>query len=409
MDRRNFMLGTTATTAMAGLAPVLVSLANAGAAQAAGSGDASAAALAELATTLGEIETGFIESGRNMETRDQRAAGRYLVANALLHGFQFWFDSDPERPVFHRWLSPNKKLLGDNPDAVYYGAVTNPSRSYRIRGNVKGAVYTSFTVEAGAHDGKLSRKVISTLNDKEFEVASDGSYEVIASPDPQPRNWLRLGPDAGSITTRHYFEWKRSAAADPTLHVPIWIEPLVDPGPAPIMDDAAVAAGIRRVINFVRGLTIDFPTPQADRMPGWVSRVPNQFTGSKPGESNESIGYAAKDNVYRQTLYKLDPNQALVMRGRFPRCRFANVVLWNHHLQTPPYRYRRVSLNRRQIQYEKDDSFVIVVAHRDPGVPNWIDTAGAPSGQIFWRFLLPESEIASIQTEVVSVDSLASL
>ena len=95
------------------------------------------------------------------------------------------------------------------------------------------------------------------------------------------------------------------------------------------------------------------------------------------------------------------------MRGRFPRCRFANVVIWNHRLQTPPYRYRQVSLNRNQIQYEADGSYRIVVAHRDPGVPNWIDAAGLPTGMIFWRFLLPQEPTLPVEAEVVDVGSLS--
>jgi len=369
--------------------------------------DASASAYADLAATLGEIEAGYIGAATGEHSPDERAARRYLVANALQHGFQFWFDSDPKRPVFHRWLSPTKKLLGDNPDAVYYGAVTDPEGTYRIRGNVYGAVYTSFTVEGGAHDGKLSQGLISTLNDGEFDVAADGSYEIIASPEPQPRNWLRLGPGAGSITTRHYWEVERSVAADPTLHVPIWIEPIENPGPAAPMDDAAIAAGIRRVINFVRGVTIDFPDIPPEVMPKWVSQEVNHFSGGDTVNTNTGIGYSAKDIDYRQTIYELELDQALVMRGRFPRCRFGNVVLWNHRLQTPPYRYRKVSLNRRQVRYEEDGSFKIVVAHRDPGVPNWIDPAGLRTGMIFWRFLLPQEEVPPIETEVVDVGTLA--
>ena len=187
--------------------------------------DLAAAAYQRLAETLKAIDAEYISSSRGMETAAERAAGRYLVANALQHGFQCWFDVDPKRPVFHRWLSPTKKLLGDNPDAVYYGAVADPSGTYRIRGNVHGACYTSFAVEAGAQDGNLSSGVVSTLNDNEFEVSADGSYEIIASPDPQPRNWLRLEPGAGTITTRHYWEWDRSVAADPTFHVPMWMLP----------------------------------------------------------------------------------------------------------------------------------------------------------------------------------------
>jgi len=77
-------------------------------------------------------------------------------------------------------------------------------------------------------------------------------------------------------------------------------------------------------------------------MPSWVSNEINQFDNSAYDESNLEIGYAAVDNAYLQTRYELGPDQALIMRGRFPRCRFANVVIWNHRLQTPPYRHRRV-------------------------------------------------------------------
>ena len=366
-----------------------------------------AQAYAELAETLREIEAGYIRSERGMNLPSERAAGRYLVANALQHGFQFWFESDPARPMFQRWLGVKKKLLGDNPDAVYYGAVVDPAGSYRIHGNVHGACYTSFAVETGAMEGHLSKGVVATLNDTEFDVAADGSYELIASAEPQPRNWLRLEPGAGSITTRHYWEWERSVAADPTFHVPLWIEPVEDPGPAPPMDDAAIAAGIQRVINFVRGATIDFPDLPPEVMPAWVSNELNRFDNSAYDESNAEIGFAAVDNAYLQARYELGPDQALIMRGRFPRCRFANVVLWNHRLQTPPYRYRNVSLNRRQTKLEPDGSFRMVIAHRDPGVPNWIDAAGLPTGMIFWRFLLPEENTPPIETELVDVASLA--
>jgi hypothetical protein len=368
--------------------------------------DEAAAAYAELAATIAEIDAKYVSTERGMKTPEERAASRYLVANALQHAFQCWFEADPKRPVFQRWLGPTKKLLGDNPDAIYYGAIVDPAGGYRIRGNVHGACYTSFAVEAGARDGNLSKGVIATLNDDQFEVAADGSYEIVASAERRAKNWLPLPAEAGAITTRHYWEWTRSPAADPTFHVPLWIEPLEDPGPEPSMDDAAIAAGIRRVIRFVRGATIDFPDLPPEVMPAWVSKVVNRFDNSFYAEGNAAIGYAAVDNAYLQTRYELGPEQALVMRGRFPRCRFANVVLWNHRLQTPPYRYRRVSLNRRQTRCEADGGFRMVVAHRDPGVPNWIDTAGLPTGMIFWRFLLPEEPIPPIEAEVVEVGAL---
>ena len=48
----------------------------------------------------------------------------------------------------------------------------------------------------------------------------------------------------------------------------------------------------------------------------------------------------------------------------------------------------------------------MVLAHRDPGVPNWLDTEGRPFGMVYWRFLLPEGEIETPRAEVVELASL---
>ena len=59
-----------------------------------------------------------------------------------------------------------------------------------------------------------------------------------------------------------------------------------------------------------------------------------------------------------------------------------------------------------QTVHEPDGTFRMVLAHRDPGVPNWLDTRGLPHGTMFWRFLLPEEPLHDLDTEVVQLDSL---
>ena len=67
----------------------------------------------------------------------------------------------------------------------------------------------------------------------------------------------------------------------------------------------------------------------------------------------------------------------------------------------------RVSLNRAQTTVDDDGTFTVVVAHRDPGVPNWLDTEGRPFGLVFWRFFLPEGPIDVPQARVVPVAEVA--
>jgi len=137
-----------------------------------------------------------------------------------------------------------------------------------------------------------------------------------------------------------------------------------------------------------------------------VSSVPNEFTNPPPDDGNLGIGYAATDNIYRSARWWLGPADALEIRGRFPRCRFANIVLFNNHMQTLPYDRRQVSLNRVQTVCEDDGSFRMILAHRDPGVPNWLDTGGIGHGTMFWRYLLATEDVPELTTRVMRFEDL---
>lgn len=138
-------------------------------------------------------------------------------------------------------------------------------------------------------------------------------------------------------------------------------------------------------------------------LPPFVSVVPNQFPKPvKPGD----FGLAAFDAAYSMAPFLIGPDDALVVRGRWPTCRCANVSLWNRHQQTLDYANRSVSLNRVQTQAEADGFFTLVLAHRDPGVPNWLDTEGRGMGLVFWRFMLPEGEIETPTAELVPLSEV---
>jgi hypothetical protein len=117
------------------------------------------------------------------------------------------------------------------------------------------------------------------------------------------------------------------------------------------------------------------------------------------------MGFAAFDAAYSSAPYRLGPDEALIITGRWPPCRFGNVVLWNRFLQTNDYVHRSVSRNRASTVLEPDGSFRMIVAHRDPGGPNWLDTEGRQAGTIFWRFFLPEGDIETPRAEVISLPS----
>jgi hypothetical protein len=222
---------------------------------------------------------------------------------------------------------------------------------------------------------------------------------------------VKLDPEARIVIVRSYFLEERSAQTNPHIRVQLHIEPVDDPGPAPPLADATLAQRMLDTIAFVRatstGLRV-FGKPSPAPVP-FVSDEPNSV-GTPFSFRNTGIAAAgAVDIFYSSGTFDLAPDDALVMEGVMPDCVFANLVLWNPHMQMLEYRTRRASLNSRQMQLGPDGSYRLVIAARDPGVANWLDTGGHRRGTMFWRFLLPKEDPVTPRCRVVPVDEVARL
>ena len=403
MDRRDFM----GLMAAASGASVLNLSGGAGAADAPPAvSTQSRAAFQELLGLLQDIDRRWLSPEWNVVGPQDIADGHRDILHLLSAALDVIAEADPERPMFHRLVSPTRKIQGDNPDAIYFSTLIRDDRAYRIRGNTAGAAYTSISMEVGSADGHYPTGVSRAINDKEIKPAPDGSYELILGTEQRPGNWFKLEKGVGSITTRHYFETEKCIAADPGKIIPLSIEPLDPVGPKPLPTDESIAASIRAVGNWMRGFTLEQPPmlKSGKPLPSWVSVVPNKF--NQPALPDGLIGFANRDAYYAMAPYALKSEDALVIEGRFPKSRFANVMLWNRFLQTYDYLTHRISLNRKQTALEPDGSFRMIVAHGDPGLPNWLDAQGRPSGLIYWRFVFPDEPIQPIATKVVSLASL---
>ncbi len=360
-------------------------------------------ALRELIDLLHEIDDRWAGPEWNLQSEDDVVGAHRALMHLLEGGLASTFESDPGHPQFRRIVSPWRKFTGDNSDAIYFDAPVSPDYEYVVRGRIDEATYVSLTIEADSADGSMASRTVGVINDLDFDVDENGAFEIRFGGGKQDRNWLPLEPGASRITTRHYYENQQPASLDPSRNPALEIEVGNPPAP-PVQSDASVAAGIRRTARFVRSRTLDQLPMANSELPPFVGLTPNVFP--KPVTPGD-FGLAAFDAAYSMAPYVIGPDQALVMTGRWPDCRFANVCLWNRHQQTYDYATRRVSLNRTQTVLEPDGRFRMVLAGRDPGVTNWIDTEGRPFGLVFWRFMLPEGEIETPTAEVVSFDEIA--
>ena len=363
----------------------------------------SRSALRELINVLNEVDQRWAGEEWNLTSPEDIAGAHRSLMHLLEGGLVGHFEADPNHPDFRRIVTPSRKFTGDNADAMYFDAAVAPDREYRVQGDMAGAVYVSVTVEVGTEEGGMGTRTAGVLNSTQFDITRDGSFELQLGGEPGERNWLGL-EDASRVTVRYYWEEETSVAAD-TSRLPALRIEAVNPGvPTPPPTDDSVAAGIRRVAEFVRARTLGMPSmANMAQQPAFVGLTPNEFPPPvRPGD----FALSAFDAAYSMAPYYLGPDQALVLTGRWPECIFANLCLWNRFQQSYDYATRQISLNRNQTTLQSDGSFRIILAHSDPGVGNWIDTQGAPLGLVFWRYMLPEGDIETPQAEVVPFNSI---
>jgi hypothetical protein len=129
-----------------------------------------------------------------------------------------------------------------------------------------------------------------------------------------------------------------------------------------------------------------------------VNRVGPMVRG--PGMGSESI-------VYGTGFFDLDEDQCFVLELDSPRARYWSVQLYSMGWYEPldPTR-RQTSLNHAQAHVDDDGRVRFVIAHFDPGAPNWLDCAGHRRGMIHVRAVWCD-EPPMLSGEVCDVADLA--
>ena len=177
----------------------------------------SSKAMADLLSVLEEASTRWASPEWNINNEADQAGAHRTIMHLLQVGLVSHFETDASAPLMQRMVTPSRKMLGDNPDAVYYDTAVHPDFSYTLSGKTKGAVYVSITLEAGMGGGGMSAATVGVLNSDNFDIDETGRFEVQIGGPKQARNWIAMPQDASRLTTRHYFEEATPAAANLSL------------------------------------------------------------------------------------------------------------------------------------------------------------------------------------------------
>ncbi len=252
------------------------------------------------------------------------------------------------------------------PDCLYVGSALRPGQSYRLWGNRGSARYVGLQAMSGM------ASVANALID-EFEIGAAGEFEIVLSPEHHDGNWLPLDGRATMLVVRHFFyDWGTE------VPVTMSIEPLSGPtsldAKATAEPRAAMARQVIALADFLEenlNFFLNFSKPEE----------PNTFL---PPLDGTAMG-AAAENRPVIGAWKLAPDEALVLEVTPPEGVYWSYSLGNAWWETIDYANHQSSLNGHQAVVDDDGKVRVVVAHRDPGVANWLDTAGHSEGPIILR------------------------
>jgi hypothetical protein len=306
-------------------------------------------------------------------------------------------DPDPVLAVSPSGVDNVYKWGMDCPDCIYTGAPLRGGETYRIWGNRGTARYVGLQSMAGMASSA------NVLLD-ELDLGPDGEVELTLSAERHDGNWLPIAEDATILVVRHFFyDWDTEVASS------LSIERVGADGMARV--SAAGAGGkdgrasrdpreaaARQLIalgDFVLGnldFFLQFSRPE----------TPNTFL---PPLDGTNMGAAAENRPVIGS-FQLEPDEALVVEVIPPEGLYWSYSIGNPWWETIDYARHQSSLNGHQATVDEDGVLRVVMAHQDPGVANWLDTAGHSAGPVILRCVRTESAPVP-ETRVVRFDNIA--
>ena len=300
-----------------------------------------------------------------------RAEGLRYVGRIAQHGLQsFIEESDPATPVVTHSLP---KLGGDNPDYVYSVAALSGAYEYRLRGRLGDSTYLGIGTYHGGVGTAEGLQLSGYLAGKDLAIGADGRFEISLACEKRPDPWLPMKPETSQLMIRELLLDRRNQKS-----AEFEIERTRGGIVSRPLDPAHYALQLARAGAYVEGAIAQFLEWTRDfaSRPNRIDLIDERLASGARGDPNTH---------YYGGYYAIESDEAMIAELVPPACEYWNLQLCNHWLESLDFRKHTVSVNHASAMKGTDGSVRVVIADRDPGVPNWLDTAGHRRGCIILR------------------------
>lgn len=332
----------------------------------------------------------------------QRAVREHFYA-----AIQRALNSDPDHPAVTAISLPRHTLAGQEFPAAHHGGMQNPDVFYRlvpiggtaryalhgVRPKVAPAqvVFELLDAAPGLGDlGQLGRQ-LAVLQDRDMQFAPDGSFTITLDAEPagDRPNHMQTTPAARALLIRDVLsDW--STQQPFSLHIE-----RLDPPTQPARSEAQLldlaVEMVPRFADFWLRFRAGYLQQNSHRRVN-VLDVPEFRTGGWGFISN--------------TSFELADDEALIMTLDPLGARYFSVMLADPWFIVMDSERRSGSLNNSQARANADGSFTVVIAPRDTGACNWLDTEGLNTGYIQVRWQEVPATLTSAAGAIRSVQRL---
>jgi hypothetical protein len=338
-----------------------------------------------------------ILDARNPSDPQTRTEGfRYLTRLTRAGLEAFVEHNDPAAPQLARVVHETVKMGSDNPDNFYQNAAVSGAYAYRITGHRGSVHWLELATQRGSYGQSRGMPPTGRLDGRDLVCDADGRFtiEMCATRPPDAANWLPLKPESGTLIIRQ-------SRLDPaTEQLATFSITRIGGAPGPTALTAPhLEEGLRTAGMLVGGAAAIFKEwalgfqAHVNELPVFDQALSDSM-GGVPGIT------------YHHSAWRLPADAALVIETPVPPCDHWNFQLNNHWMESLDYRHHRIHINSKTAVYEPDGSVRIVVAHDDPGHPNWIRTVGHTHGTMCFRWVWGEGELPVPACRVVALDAL---
>jgi hypothetical protein len=300
---------------------------------------------------------------------------------------------DADAPEFLPAINYLFNVGQPNADTLYRSARVDGSGTYRLRGkagSLNQAIISQVVPRGAEAGGGRSHIDLSRL-----KLDNQGRFDVLLSatkPKGHRGDWWELRPSAYRLMIRMVSaDWAKEAS--PTLSIERLDKPVQRRRRAAADLEARLRA-LPQMVDMMALMFVDhFEKMRAD---GFVNKA-------KSFDITSAGGLAGQ--FYYEGAYDLADDEALIVESEVPAtCRYRSLILTNELYETTDWYNNHASLNNAQAPVDKDGKLRIVIANRDPGVANWLDTAGHSRGLFQGRWMECSSNPVPTVTKVRFAD-----